>query len=69
MLRALRAFLALHHRGTIAAAADDVHLSPAAVSAQLKLLEESSALSSSYGQSARSSSRQRGIALSRSPKK
>jgi len=40
VLRALRAFLALHHRGTIAAAADDVHLSPAAVSAQLKLLEE-----------------------------
>lgn len=40
VLRALRAFLALHRRGTIAAAAEDVHLSPAAVSAQLKLLEE-----------------------------
>lgn len=40
VLRALRAFIALHRRGTIAAAAEDVHLSPAAVSAQLKLLEE-----------------------------
>jgi DNA-binding transcriptional LysR family regulator len=40
VLRALRAFVALHHHGTIAAAAADVHLSPAAVSAQLKLLEE-----------------------------
>jgi DNA-binding transcriptional LysR family regulator len=40
VLRALRAFVALHRRGTIAAAAEDVHLSAAAVSAQLKLLEE-----------------------------
>ncbi|HEU0203883.1 MAG TPA: LysR family transcriptional regulator [Burkholderiaceae bacterium] len=40
VLRALQAFLAVHRRGTIAAAAEDVHLSPAAVSAQLKLLEE-----------------------------
>jgi len=40
-LRHLRALLAFHRRGTIAAAADDVHLSPAAVSVQLKLLEES----------------------------
>jgi len=34
----LRALLALYRRGTIAAAAADVHLSPAAVSAQLRLL-------------------------------
>lgn len=39
-VRSLRAFLALHHRGTIAAAAEDVHLSPAAVSEQMKILEE-----------------------------
>jgi len=36
----LRALLALYRRGTIAAAAADVHLSPAAVSAQLRLLEQ-----------------------------
>jgi len=40
MLRAIRAFLALHRLGTVAAAAEEVHLSAAAVSAQLKLLEE-----------------------------
>jgi DNA-binding transcriptional LysR family regulator len=40
VLRSLRAFLAVHRRGTIAAAADEVHLSPAAVSVQLKLMEE-----------------------------
>jgi DNA-binding transcriptional LysR family regulator len=40
VVRALRAFLALHRRGTVAAAAEEVHLSPAAVSVQLKLLEE-----------------------------
>lgn len=39
-IRSLRAFLAVHHLGTIAAAADRVHLSPAAVSAQLKMLEQ-----------------------------
>lgn len=38
--RSLRAFLALHQLGTVAAAAQVVHLSPAAVSAQLKNLEE-----------------------------
>lgn len=38
--RYLRALLAFHRRGTIAAAAEEVHLSPAAVSVQLKLLEE-----------------------------
>ena len=40
VLRSLRAFLAVHRRGTIAAAAEEVHLSPAAVSVQLKLMEE-----------------------------
>ncbi|MBI5278632.1 MAG: LysR family transcriptional regulator [Burkholderiales bacterium] len=40
MLRAIRAFHALHRLGTVAAAAEEVHLSAAAVSAQLKLLEE-----------------------------
>lgn len=39
-LRALQAFLAFHKRGTIAGAAEEIHLSAAAVSAQLKLLEE-----------------------------
>lgn len=39
-LRSLRSFLALHRLGTIAAAADEVHLSPAAVSMQLKVLEQ-----------------------------
>jgi len=38
--RSLRAFLALYQLGTVAAAAQAVHLSPAAVSAQLKKLEE-----------------------------
>ncbi|MBP0623364.1 LysR family transcriptional regulator [Cupriavidus consociatus] len=42
--RSLRAFLALHQYGTIAAAADAVHLSPAAVSVQLKNLEDELAL-------------------------
>jgi len=40
IIRPLRALLAFHKRGTIAAAAEDVHLSPAAVSVQLKQLEE-----------------------------
>ncbi|OWT56871.1 LysR family transcriptional regulator [Candidimonas nitroreducens] len=39
-VRPLRALLAFHRHGTIAAAAEEVHLSPAAVSVQLKLLEE-----------------------------
>lgn len=39
-LNHLRSLLALYSRGTIAAAAADVHLSPAAVSMQLKLLED-----------------------------
>ena len=39
-LKSVRALLAFHRRGTIAAAAEEVHLSPAAVSVQLKLLEE-----------------------------
>lgn len=38
-LRALRAFLAVHRTGTVAAAAELVHLSAAAVSVQLKELE------------------------------
>lgn len=38
--RSLRAFLALYQYGTVAAAAEAVHLSPAAVSVQLKNLEE-----------------------------
>jgi DNA-binding transcriptional LysR family regulator len=37
--RSLRAFLALHQFGTVAAAAQAVHLSPAAVSVQLRNLE------------------------------
>jgi DNA-binding transcriptional LysR family regulator len=40
VIRSLRAFLAVHRRGTIAAAAEEVHLSPAAISVQLKLMEE-----------------------------
>jgi len=36
----LRSLLALYSRGTIAAAALDMHLSPAAVSVQLRLLED-----------------------------
>lgn len=40
MLRPIRAFLALHKHGTVAAAAKEVHLSAAAVSVQLKMLEE-----------------------------
>lgn len=40
MIRALRAFLAFHQYGTIVAAAKSVHQSAAAVSVQLKLLEE-----------------------------
>jgi len=40
IVRPLRALLAFHRRGTIMAAAEDVHLSPGAVSVQLKLLEE-----------------------------
>lgn len=38
--RSLRAFLALHQFGTVTAAAQAVHLSPAAVSVQLKNLED-----------------------------
>jgi len=38
--RSLRAFLALHQFGTVTAAARAVHLSPAAVSVQLRNLEE-----------------------------
>lgn len=38
--RSLRAFLALHQFGTVTAAAQAVHLSPAAVSVQLRNLEE-----------------------------
>jgi len=34
-----RSLLALYRRGTIVAAAVDMHLSPAAVSVQLRLLE------------------------------
>lgn len=40
LIRTLRSFLALHHHGTIAAAAEKVHLSPAAVSVQLKNMED-----------------------------
>jgi DNA-binding transcriptional LysR family regulator len=39
-IRSLRAFLALHHHGTVAAAAGEIHLSAAAVSVQLKNLEQ-----------------------------
>ena len=45
LIRTLRAFLALHHYGTVAAAAEKVHLSQAAVSVQLKNLEEELAIS------------------------
>ncbi|OWT61725.1 LysR family transcriptional regulator [Candidimonas nitroreducens] len=38
--RSLRAFLALHQFGTVAAAAQVVHLSPSAVSVQLRSLEQ-----------------------------
>lgn len=40
LLRTLRALIAFHRLGTVVAAAEEVHLSPAAVSAQFKLLEE-----------------------------
>jgi DNA-binding transcriptional LysR family regulator len=40
LVRTLRAFLALHRYGTVVAAAEKVHLSQAAVSVQLKNLEE-----------------------------
>lgn len=40
LIRSLRAFLALHRYGTVVAAADAVHLSQAAVSVQLKNIEE-----------------------------
>lgn len=40
LIRTLRSFLALHHYGTIVAAAEKVHLSPAAVSVQLKNMED-----------------------------
>ncbi len=40
LIRALRAFLALHRYGTVVAAAEKVHLSQAAVSVQLKNMEE-----------------------------
>ncbi|MEM5312581.1 LysR substrate-binding domain-containing protein [Paraburkholderia sp. JHI869] len=40
ILRALRAFLAFQRLGTIAAAAQEVNLSSAAISSQFKLLEE-----------------------------
>lgn len=39
-IRSLRAFLAVHRHGTVAAAAGEVHLSPAAVSVQLKNMEQ-----------------------------
>ena len=40
LIRTLHSFLALHQHGTIVAAAEKVHLSPAAVSVQLKNMEE-----------------------------
>ena len=40
LIRSLRAFLALHRYGTVVAAAEKVHLSQAAVSVQLKNMEE-----------------------------
>ena len=40
LIRTLHSFLALHHCGTIVAAAEKVHLSPAAVSVQLKNMED-----------------------------
>ncbi|WP_191578547.1 LysR family transcriptional regulator [Achromobacter insolitus] len=38
--RSLRAFLTLHQFGTVSVAAQAVHLSPAAVSVQLRNLED-----------------------------
>jgi len=40
LIRSLRAFLALHRYGTLVAAAEAVHLSQAAVSAQMKNIEQ-----------------------------
>ena len=40
LIRSLRSFLALHRYGTVVAAAENVHLSQAAVSVQLKNIEE-----------------------------
>jgi len=40
LIRALRAFLAVHRYGTVVAAANKVHLSQAAVSVQLKNMED-----------------------------
>lgn len=40
LIRSLRSFLALHRYGTIVAAAEKVHLSQAAVSVQLKNMED-----------------------------
>lgn len=40
LLRTLRALIAFHRLGTVVAAAEEVHLSPAAVSAQFRLLED-----------------------------
>lgn len=40
LIRSMRAFLALHRYGTVVAAADKVHLSQAAVSVQMKTLEQ-----------------------------
>jgi DNA-binding transcriptional LysR family regulator len=40
LIRSLRAFLAFHDSGTVVAAAERVHLSQAAVSMQMKMLEE-----------------------------
>lgn len=40
LIRSLRSFLALHRYGTIVAAAEKVHLSQAAISVQLKNMED-----------------------------
>ncbi len=40
LIRSLRSFLALHRYGTVVAAAENVHLSQAAVSVQLKNIED-----------------------------
>ncbi len=40
LILSLRAFLAVHRHGTVAAAATHVHRSPAAISAQLKMMEQ-----------------------------
>ncbi len=40
LIRSLRSFLALHRYGTIVSAAEKVHLSQAAVSVQLKNMED-----------------------------